>query len=64
MESDALTTQLMTPISANLRRLRGAANLTQQALATGGLSVSIVCQIEQGVTWSDAAARYPPSPGC
>jgi transcriptional regulator with XRE-family HTH domain len=44
-----MTVQLMTPIGANLRKLRRAADLTQQQLAVAaGLSVSVVSQIEQG----------------
>jgi transcriptional regulator with XRE-family HTH domain len=39
----------MTPIGLNVKRLREAAGMTQQALATAaGLSLSIVAQIEQG----------------
>jgi transcriptional regulator with XRE-family HTH domain len=39
------------PIGDNVKRLRAAAGLSQQALATvAGLSVSIVSQLEQGTS--------------
>jgi transcriptional regulator with XRE-family HTH domain len=39
----------LIPIRENVKRLRAAAGLTQQQLATAaGLSVSVVSQIEQG----------------
>lgn len=43
--------EMMTPLSANVLRLRKAAGLSQQKLATAaGLSISIISQIEQGAT--------------
>ena len=59
------TTFMTSAIGANVERLRKTAGLTQQGLATGaGLSVSLICQIEQGINTDRAAARYPPLRGC
>jgi transcriptional regulator with XRE-family HTH domain len=41
--------QRIPPIRARLKQLRHAAGISQQELASrAGLSVSVVCQIEQG----------------
>jgi transcriptional regulator with XRE-family HTH domain len=44
-----MATRELVPIARHLRELRGAAGLSQQALAVAaGLSLSVVAQIEQG----------------